>query len=286
MSLWARVASIALVAPALVLVTGARQAVRAEVPVPAAAKAKQQGCNPATFRPVIDVGHTAENPGAISARGVSEYDFNLRLAQLIEKRLREAGFENTKLLVTSGKSHRTLFTRSAQANSLPADLFLSIHHDSVPNRFLQKWRNDETERTYSDRFKGHSIFISKDNADPKGSLLFASLLGKEMKERGLHYTPHYTEKFMGSRKRILVDAEAGVYRYDQLIVLRTTRMPAVLLEAGLIINRDEELELNSVDRQGLISGAVADAVEAFCAARSPASRATAAVQPIKRLSRH
>jgi hypothetical protein len=44
-------------------------------------------------------------------------------------------------------------------------------------------------------------------------------------------------------------------------------MPAVLLEAGSIINRDEELRVNSVEHQTRISGAVTDAVEAFCASR-------------------
>jgi hypothetical protein len=41
------------------------------------------------------------------------------------------------------------------------------------------------------------------------------------------------------RRRAPLDA--GVYRYDQLVVLRST--PAVLLEAGSIVNRQEELEL-------------------------------------------
>ena len=50
---------------------------------------------------------------------------------------------------------------------------------------------------------------------------------------------------MGHRRRELLDADAGVYRYDQLIVLRMTRMPAVLLEAGSIVNRQEELELGA-----------------------------------------
>src|SRR5262245_46775442 len=69
-------------------------------------------------------------------------------------------------------------------------------------------------------------------------------------------------------RRELVDAEAGVYRYDALIVLRTARMPAVLLEAGSIVNRDEELLLASTDRQMLIAGSVVNAVESFCASRS------------------
>jgi N-acetylmuramoyl-L-alanine amidase len=95
------------------------------------------------------------------------------------------------------------------------------------------------------------------------------MLGQQLKERGLRYTPHYTEKFMGNRRRELVDADAGVYRYDQLIVLKSTRMPAVLLEAGSIINRDEELQVATPERRGLTSAAVVSAVESYCAVRSP-----------------
>jgi hypothetical protein len=46
-------------------------------------------------------------------------------------------------------------------------------------------------------------------------------------------------------------------------------MPAVLLEAGSIINRDEELQMNTEERRSLIAAAVLDAVENFCALRSP-----------------
>ena len=73
---------------------------------------------------------------------------------------------------------------------------------------------------------------------------------------------------MGHYQRELADAEAGVYRYDQLVVLREARMPAVLFEAGSIINRDEELQMNSPERRYLITTSVAAAIEAFCKARS------------------
>ena len=133
--------------------------------------------------------------------------------------------------------------------------------------FLEKWEFDGQKHNFSDRFKGHSIFVSSENGDSNGSLLFGRLLGRELKTRGLQYTPHYSEKVMANRRRQLVDAEAGVYRYDQLIVLKTTQMPAVLLEAGSIINRDEELLMGSPEHQALIGAAVVDAVEAFCASR-------------------
>ena len=249
---------------------------------PASAPAKTPPaptCDRAAFRVIVDVGHTAEAPGARSARGFWEYDFNLQLAKLIERYLVQAGFAKTVLLVTQGRTRKGLFERTTFANHFSADLFLSIHHDSVPDSFLERWEYDGEEHYFSDRFKGHSIFISNDNVDPAGSLLFGRLLGGQLKARGLRYTPHYTEKFMGHRQRLLVDANTGVYRYDQLIVLRTTQMPAVLLEAGSIINRDEELVMNSPERQSLISAAVTEAVESFCAMRQPRhpDRARAAI---------
>src|SRR6201982_2074841 len=123
-------------------------------------------CDRAAFRVVVDVGHTAESPGAISARGVYEYEFNLRLAKLIEQKLLHAGFAKTILLVTDGSARKSLLHGVARANVASADLFLSIHHDSVPDSFLEPWEYQGEEHHFSDRFKGHSIFFSIDNADP------------------------------------------------------------------------------------------------------------------------
>jgi N-acetylmuramoyl-L-alanine amidase len=103
-------------------------------------------------------------------------------------------------------------------------------------------------------------------------------LGKALQARGLQFTPHYTLPLMGHRRRQLLDADAGVYRYDQLVVLRYTRMPALLLEAGSIVNRQEELELATPERRTLTSAAVAAAVEEFCAARAHPK----IEQPVKR----
>ena len=72
---------------------------------------------------------------------------------------------------------------------------------------------------------------------------------------------------MLGRRRQLLDGDAGVYRFDELIVLRKTQMPAVLLEAGSIINRDEEAAMATPERQAVIAAAVTEAVRGFCAAR-------------------
>ena len=227
-------------------------------------------CARSTFRVLIDVGHTATSPGADSARGVPEYDFNLKLADVIAQSLHEAGFDKTVRLVTGGSKLTSLFHRVESANNLHGDLFISVHHDLVPDNLKESWQYEGKKHSYSDRFSGYAIFVSNDNADWADSLAFGHTLGQELQKRGLRYTPHYTLSLMGRYRHELIDEEAGVYRYDHLIVLRTARMPAVLLEAGSIINRQEELEFATPERRLMVAEAVAAAVEDFCASRGQA----------------
>jgi N-acetylmuramoyl-L-alanine amidase len=241
---------------------------RSEDQAPAAAAPAHSNCQSSAFRVVVDVGHTLAVPGALSARGVPEYAFNLQLAQQIKQTLVDAGFDKTVLLITGKAPPAGLFERAMTANRLPADLFISIHHDSVPDNLIHTWQYEGQDQQYNDDYPGYALFISNDNADRAGSLLFGNFLGKALQARGLQFTPHYTLALMGNRRRQLLDADAGVYRYDQLVVLRYTRMPALLLEAGSIVNRQEELELATPERRTLTSAAVATAVEDFCAARA------------------
>ncbi len=214
---------------------------------------KASTCDRSQFRVIMDVGHTAESQGAIS--------------------LIEDGFNKTVLLVTGGSARPSLFKRAAKANGLSANLLVSIHHDSVPDPLMESWEFEGKESHFSDRFTGHSIFVSYENPQLDRSLLFGRLLGNELKDRGLQYARQYTQPIMGRYQRELVDREAGVYRFDQLIVLRKTQMPAVLFEAGSIINREEELVMNSAERLDLISASLKAAVRTFCNLTSPILRA-------------
>jgi N-acetylmuramoyl-L-alanine amidase len=231
---------------------------------PSALKPVATICDPKKFRIVLDVGHTAQSEGATSARNVAEFAFNLRLAQRIEEKLKAEGFAETRLLVTEGKARPSLVKRVAAANNLQANLFLSIHHDSVPNSFLENWEFEGKKSHFSDRFSGYSVFVSHGNPDFKTSLAFAELVAKEMKAGDLQYAKQYAQPIMGRYQHPLLNKETGVYSYDELIVLKKTRMPAVLLEGGSIINRDEELKMDSAERRNIISSAVTAAVKEFC----------------------
>ena len=253
---------------AFALLPIALQVAHAQTPESSVAKLIGATCDRASFRVILDVGHTIEAPGAISARGVTEYEFNLNLAKQIERALTSAGFARTEVLVTPGLAKPAMYKRVAHVKETPADLLLSIHHDAVPNSFLEKWEYEGKPANYSDRFRGHSIFVAYGNGDHKASLEFAKLLGHQLKDRGLHYAPHYTEAFMGRFRHELLDKDVGVYRYDALFVLKTPRIPAVLFEAGSIVNRNEELLVGTPEYQAVIGASVTEAVESFCASRA------------------
>jgi N-acetylmuramoyl-L-alanine amidase len=262
----ARVAA-AVVAALLLACAGARPAWSEER---APAQPPTASCRAADFRVVLDVGHTAEVPGAISAHGIPEFLFNLRLAEDAKQALVNAGFDNTALFVTDKAPPLGLFERVWFAEKFRADLYIAIHHDSVPDDLLHSWDYEGAQLHFNDDFPGYAIFVSNDNADRAGSLAFGHLLGKELEARGLAFTSHYTLPLMRHRRRELLDPQAGVYRYDRLAVLERTRMPAVLLEAGSIINRTEDLEMATPQRRDLISGALVAAVTEFCASRTAA----------------
>ena len=127
----------------------------------------------------IDVGHYLEEPGAISARGRPEFEFNLDLARAIEAVLKARGHA-TKLIGADGKM-KDLWRRPLEANG--SDLFISVHHDSAHEKYLMPWVYEGVERRYSDMFSGYSLFVSRENPDWEKSLRCASAIGARSEER-------------------------------------------------------------------------------------------------------
>ena len=124
---------------ATALLAATPQSVRGQDHAATTNQAVSDNCARSAFRVVVDVGHTLEVPGAMSARGVPEYTFNLQLAREAKQALVDSGFEQTVLLITGTAPWRGLFERAARANAMHADLFISIHHDSVPDNLKQVW---------------------------------------------------------------------------------------------------------------------------------------------------
>ena len=219
-------------------------------------------CSPSRFRIAIDIGHTPKIPGSISARGVGEYAFNLRLAREIHDALREAGFSRAFLINPSGKEIR-LYERVRAARRENADLFLSVHHDSVRRAHLLKWVHNGEDLDYTSVARGHSLHISLRGPKSRQSLAAARLLGNALREQGLTPTDHHMRRNVGANlKRI--DAYAGVYNHPNLAVLWLSKMPSLLLEGSVIKNpKDETRADDPAYRKKLVAGVLAMA-KGYC----------------------
>jgi N-acetylmuramoyl-L-alanine amidase len=209
----------------------------------------------------IDIGHSQSNVGALSSRGCGEFDFNYAVGEMLIAQLHEAGYCNA-FIINDAIKYPALKKRPAVARLAKASLLISIHHDSVQPRYLSVWKFNGKYQRYSDRYRGFSIFYSAKNQKSEESFRFSQLLGEFMVQRGFNPTHHHAERIKGEARELL-DKEHGIYRFDELVILRKADMPAVLLECGIIVNRDEEFELGRSEYRKRIVSAMVDAIEAF-----------------------
>jgi N-acetylmuramoyl-L-alanine amidase len=219
--------------------------------------ASSSGLAPAAYGAAIavDVGHSFERPGAISARGVPEFQYNLRLAREIAVALRRAGHE----AVLIGGDGRGGDPGGRARRAAGMDFLLSVHHDSVQPRYLSPWEHDGEPRWFSDRFSGFSLFVSRLNPQPEKSLGCASAIGRALRAAGFAPSRYHAEPIPGEN-RPFADEANGVHYFDHLTVLKTASVPAVLFEAGVIVNRDEELRMRDAAVRRKIAGSVAGAI--------------------------
>jgi N-acetylmuramoyl-L-alanine amidase len=190
----------------------------------------------------VDVGHYAAEPGVISASGVPEFEYNLALALDLKAELEKLQLQ-VRLIGEKG-DYAVLHQRTRDAAG--ADLFLSIHHDSVKERLLPR----------AGEFAGFSLFVSRNNPQRRQSLACASRIGRAMKESGFTPSRYHADPELGE-SRPFADEANGVHYYDNLAVGRSASMPSVLVEAGVIVNREEEGRMRDPSVRRRIAAAVA-----------------------------
>ncbi len=210
---------------------------------------------------IIDPGHTNKMPGAVSITGKYEVTYNDNLVSMISKALTGAGFD--PVLTRNPNQEITLEDRASIANSHHALAMLSIHHDSAQGVYLESIEQNG-KKTYQTRkpISGYSIFVSKKNQEFERSFIFAILLGEELIKLGRKPTLHHAEPIPGEG-RPLLDAELGIYQYDDLVVLKQTKIPAVLLEIGVIVDRFDEAYVTRCDHQESIVNAIVISLREF-----------------------
>lgn len=152
------------------------------------------------YKVVIDPGHGGRDPGAI-ANELIEKNVNLDIALRLEKLLIERGID--VYMTRRGDTYPELRKRASDANNYNADLFLSIHN----NAGLSYYRGSMTlyYPLKTNRFSG---------------IDFAKIVQEEL------------VKGLGLR-------DLGIRPRPNLVVLRKTRMPAVIAEIAFLTNSHE-----------------------------------------------
>jgi N-acetylmuramoyl-L-alanine amidase len=224
---------------------------------------------PPAFVVVVDPGHGGDQDGALSPAGVKEKDVVLQIARRLRPRLEQQGAK--VVLTRTGDIGVPLTTRAAVANGLKADLFVSIHLNSmatpearrtssgVETYFLSVDASDANAaaaaaRENADRLAGEPL---PDPGDPVAGILqdleqAASLAGSSRLAYALH------ERLIAA-----LGAEDRGVKQAPFYVLAGARMPAVLLEVGFISNGAESQRLLTPAHQEKIASAIAAGVKAW-----------------------
>lgn len=181
---------------------------------------------------VLDVGHNLKQQGTISAYGDYEFNYNRLFVRDLYSTLKP----NYDVHVV-GFAGDVINLQARTVNTANYDLFLSIHHDAVQSQHLSKWVYNGKEQIYNDEVRGFGIFVSEKNPFFKQSLQCATILGEELVKRGFKPNLYHALDINNERKQLY--SKNAVYRYDNLIVLKTARSPAMLVEVGVLTNREE-----------------------------------------------
>ncbi len=170
---------------------------------------------------VLDAGHGGSDPGAISITKRSEKDFNLAVVLKVQALL--AGEERIKLIMTrEGDTYPTLTDRYTLANSLQADIFVSVHANSSTSP-----KTNGTETYYT-------------RADSKA---FAELMHSV-------FAPSTGLKDNGFKKHSV-----------NLAVTTKTTMQAILLEVGYLSRSIDEPQLWTEELQNRVAEAIAKGIK-------------------------
>lgn len=181
----------------------------------------------------LDVGHYWPKSGVMGANGEPEFVFNHRLAEALARILR-ARMVNVREIGFDGNA--AVLTERAQAAN-GSDVMLSIHHDSMQQAWIDAGRTEQ--------LKGFSVFVSGKNPAFATSQQCARLIGAAMRQAGEVPSLYHATPIKGEN-RPLLDRENGVHQFDNLVVLKHAQVPAVLLEIGVIVNKQEARRLSQV----------------------------------------
>jgi N-acetylmuramoyl-L-alanine amidase len=226
----------------------------------------------------VDAGHGGEDPGAIGKNGTREKDVVLAIARELALKINaEPGMK--AVLTRNGDYFVPLRDRMRRARAQQADLFVSIHADSIRDRRVdgssvyilsQRGATDEASRWLAER-ENASDLIGGVSLDDKDDVL-ASVLLDLSQSASLSASQVAAERVLRELNRV-GEVRKPQVQQARFMVLKSPDIPSMLVETAYISNPQEELRLRSAPHQAKLAAAIHQGVhEYFYANPPPGSR--------------
>jgi N-acetylmuramoyl-L-alanine amidase len=222
----------------------------------------------------IDAGHGGEDPGAIGMNGTREKDVVLAIARELALKINaEPGMR--AILTRGGDYFVPLRDRMRRARAQQADLFVSIHADSIRDRSIdgssvyilsQRGATDEASRWLAER-ENASDLIGGVSLDDKDDVL-ASVLLDLSQSASLNASQVAAERVLHQL------TQAGEVRKHEVqqarfMVLKSPDIPSMLVETAYISNPQEEQRLRTPVHQSKLAEAIRQGVHDYFYANPP-----------------
>lgn len=231
------------------------------------------GLDPASLQPgagpcviAIDPGHGGEDTGAVGPSGVAEKEVTLGVAKKLSVSLREKTGCSV-VLTREDDTFVPLEERTALANRVSADIFISIHVNAALSRtvdgietfFLSFDATDEDARRVA-AFENSFSASGKTHTEVSGDL--KEILLDMASTESHHESSALAEYVQTSLLKAVKREDRGVKQAPFTVLVGAT-MPAILVEVGFISNPREEMRLSSSAGQARLSDSITEGVIHF-----------------------
>jgi len=220
---------------------------------------------------VVDPGHGGDDPGAISVSGRHEKDLTLAMAQVLKRKL-EATKRFRVLLTREDDRFIELRERTAFADRDEVHLFVSLHADSISSKGVRGLSVYTLSDKASDA-ESEALAAKENRADLVVGVDHARQKGVDTRE--LLFRMEFDDVSQISRqfRKLVVDEMRGLdietlpnpHRSAGFVVLKTRKVPSVLVEMGYLSNSTDERLLRQAKHQDRFASAVIKAADKFFA---------------------
>ena len=224
---------------------------------------------------VLDPGHGGQDPGAIGVSGVYEKHLTLAMAKQMRSLLEETGRYRVRL--TRDKDVAiALYARRRFARSLGADLFISIHADSIRKPQTRGLSIYTLSEKASDK-EAEKLAESENKADIIAGLDLSGetqevtdiLIDLARRETNNH-SSFFAEKVVKEIKQV-VQTLPNTHRFAGFAVLKSPDVPSVLMEMGYLSNKEEEKLLRQPSYREKLAKATVRAIDSYFAEKHKAN---------------